>query len=112
MQHVVRTYLEYLEKERNYSSHTIENYGIDLNQFVTFLLSEDVSTFNAVDRDLLRTFLGRQLDSGFSRRSLVRKIASLRSFFKFLHRKGIVESNPSLTLVGPKRERRLPEVLD
>ena len=112
MQKAVRSYLEYLEQERNYSPHTIQNYEIDLMQFLEFLQGEHIGSLRSVDRNTLRSFLGTQLDEGFSRRSLARKIASLRSFFKYLNRKKIVDSNPAMTLVTPKGEKRLPQVLD
>ncbi|MEK6566983.1 MAG: tyrosine-type recombinase/integrase, partial [Bacteroidota bacterium] len=65
-----------------------------------------------VDRQGLRSFLGSQFDRGYSKRTISRRIASLRSFFKYLNRKRILQSNPALTLVTPKLERRLPSFLD
>ncbi|HLF20229.1 MAG TPA: site-specific integrase, partial [Bacteroidota bacterium] len=87
MQKAVRSYLEYLEKERNYSPLTIQNYEIDLRRFLEFLRREHIDSLRSVNRNALRSFLGTQLDEGYKRRSLARKIASLRSFFKYLNRK-------------------------
>ncbi|MBI3003911.1 MAG: tyrosine recombinase [Ignavibacteriales bacterium] len=112
MQKVVRSYLEYLEQERNFSPHTIQNYAIDLRQFLSFLQAERIDSLSTVDRATLRAFLGSKLDKGLSRKSVARKIASLRSFFKYLSRKKVVGSNPTLSLVNARLEKRLPEVLD
>ena len=112
MQKAVRSYLEYLEKERNYSPLTIQNYEIDLRRFLEFLRREHIDSLRSVNRNALRSFLGTQLDEGYKRRSLARKIASLRSFFKYLNRKRIIDSNPAVSLVSPKGEKRLPQVLD
>jgi len=112
MHKAVRSYLEYLEEERNYSPHTIQNYQIDLSQVLDFLKQEHFTSWNEVDRQVLRSYLGSQFDLGLSKRTVARRIASLRSFFKYLNRKRILQSNPALTLVTPKLERRLPSFLD
>ncbi len=112
MHKAIRSYLEYLEEERNYSPHTIQNYQIDLSQVLDFLKQENLTSWNEVDRQMLRSFLGSQFDRGYSKRTVSRRIASLRSFFKYLNRKSILQSNPALTLVTPKLERRLPSFLD
>lgn len=112
MHKVVRTYLEFLEVERNYSPNTILSYDTDLRKFVAFLNGERIGTFRDVRKETLRTFLGTLFDHGFNKRSIARKIASLRSFFKFLKRHGLVDTNPTLTLVTPRADKRLPSFLD
>lgn len=107
-----RTFLEYLETERNYSSHTILSYETDLIAFCEFLRTEGVENPAVVDRDLLRHFLARLFDEGFSKKSIARKVASLRSFFKFLKRRGVIVSNPSISLATPRVEKKLPSFLD
>lgn len=107
-----RSFLEYLEAERNYSSHTILSYETDLIAFCEFLRIEGVENPNDIDRDLLRQFLARLFDEGFSKKSVARKVASLRSFFKFLKRRAAILSNPAIALVTPRVEKRLPSFLD
>ncbi len=109
---VLRSYIAYLEQERNFSPHTIQSYAIDLRQFLEFLHTERTKSLSDVERDTLRSFLGSRLDEGLSRRSIARKIASLRSFFRYLVRKKIIDSNPALNLLSPKHEQKLPDVLD
>jgi integrase/recombinase XerC len=112
MEEDVRTYLEYLEKERNYSSHTITSYESDLMSLVQFLRSEMIESLKNVNKESLRAFIGSLLDKGFSQKSIARKIASIRSFFKYLRRHKIVEKNPALVLITPRAEKRLPVFLD
>jgi len=112
MEKIVRSYLEYLEIERNYSAHTILSYETDLLRFVQFLHREGIASFENVHKESLRAFIGSLLDEGFSQRSIARKIASMRSFFKYLRRQKIIEGNPALVLITPKIGKRLPSFLD
>ena len=63
-------------------------------------------------KESLRAFIGSLLDEGFSQRSIARKIASMRSFFKYLRRQKIIEGNPALVLLTPKIGKHLPSFLD
>ncbi len=112
MHTMIRSYLDYLDGERNYSSHTIEAYEHDLHQLLSFLTQRGIGSFASVDRDVLRSFLRILVEGGSGKRSIARKIASVRSFFKFLRRKGVIGANPALTLVTPKPDKRLPVYLD
>jgi integrase/recombinase XerC len=109
---LVRRYLEYLEIERNYSAHTILSYETDLLRLVQFLRREGIDSFDTVQKESLRAFVGSLLDEGFGRRSIARKIASIRSFFKYLRRQKITKGNPALVLITPKIGKRLPSFLD
>jgi integrase/recombinase XerC len=112
MEKIVRGYIEYLETERNYSAHTILSYETDLMSLVQFLRNEKIESFDQVHKESLRAFIGFLLDKGFGQRSVARKIASLRSFFKYLQRHKIVKVNPALVLITPKVGKRLPVFLD
>jgi integrase/recombinase XerC len=112
MEKIVRSYLEYLEIERNYSAHTILSYETDLLSFIQFLQREGIDSFDKVHKESLRAFIGSLLDEGFSQRSIARKIASMRSFFKYLRRQKIIEGNPALVLLTPKIGKHLPSFLD
>lgn len=109
---IVRSFLEYLELERNYSNYTILSYETDLMSLIQFLRSEGIKSFNEVHKEYLRAYIGSLLDKGFSKRSIARKIASLRSFFKYLRRQKIIDGNPTLVPITPKFGRRLPSFLD
>lgn len=112
MYDIVRGFLEYLEIERHYSTHTVLSYATDLQQFIEYLNERKISTLSHVDKRFLRSYISNLFDSGYGKRSIARKIASLRSFFRYTKRRGITASNPTLTLISPKPEKRLPTFLD
>jgi integrase/recombinase XerC len=112
MQHQMRKFLEYLEIQKNYSPHTILSYETDLTAFLQFLQKEGMHEFAEVKKDSLRLFIGMLMDDGFQPRSVARKIAALRSFFKFLKRQEIISANPAVLLVTPRMPKHLPQFLD
>lgn len=108
-------FLRVLGGERNYSPRTVAAYATDLQQFHVFLQErqgERAPDYAAVDHTLLRAYLGELLATGLEKRSIARKTACLKSFFKFLRRTGVVAHNPTLLLGTPKLDRRLPAVLE
>ena len=111
----IRTYLEYLENERNYSRHTIRSYQVDLGQFQNFLFhhySTSKINLSIIDQLTIRLFLGELSEQGKSKRSVARKLAAIRSFYKFLVRRDIVQRNPALNIVTPRLPKKLPSFLD
>ena len=112
MHTMIRAYLEYLDGERNYSHHTIRAYEQDLQQFSRYLESTGIASFGEIRKDILRAFISMLMQSGISRKSVARKIACLRSLFRFLRRRGTIHANPTLSLVTPKLEKKLPVYLD
>jgi tyrosine recombinase XerC len=103
-------FLRRLEQERNYSPHTLRAYRKDLEEFVAFLAS-DATQIPAVTHVQLRSFLAQLHSRRLGKRTIMRKLAALRSFYSFLCREGIMRSNPMLGLRTPKQEKRLPNVL-
>ncbi len=104
-------FLAYLSAERRASPNTITAYTEDLRQFSAFLLGAG-RTPATVDHILIRRFLGTLLDQGMGKRSVARKLACLRSFYKFLKRRGVISTNPTALVATPRLERRLPSFLD
>ena len=80
--------------------------------FLQFVNGEGLNSFDAVHKEHLRAFIGSLLDHGFNQKSVARKIAALRSFFKFLRKHKIIDSNPALILITPKVKKNLPTYLD
>ena len=102
-------FIAYLEIEKNASGHTIINYSLDLRDFGKFLgeaSAEDVTYL------LLRRYLAHMRERNYSKRTIARKLASLRSFFKFLYREGYLKTNPAASIVTPKLDKKLPLFLD
>ena len=108
MQRHLETFINYLKVEKNASPHTIKNYVIDLRSFEAFLAGKDV---DSVDHFTLRRYLAEMRSKNFSKRTVARKLASLRSFFRFLYREGYVKNNPATVLSTPKLDKKLPVFL-
>jgi integrase/recombinase XerC len=110
-------FLDYLTYERNVSINTVTAYRDDLESFVFFLcddyftLSRDQLEWRKVDRVAVRSYLAFMARQKLSRASMARHLSTLRTFFRFLMREEMVESNPARTVTTPKREKHLPSVL-
>ena len=105
----IRKYLDYITIEKNYSAHTATGYAHDLGEFVAFLAGSPVER---ADLLILRRYLAELKKRELSKATLARKLAALRSFFRFLTREGYLLKNPATFLKGPKREKHLPVVLN
>src|SRR5512146_2794724 len=114
MQDLVESFLAHLERERNASAHTIRAYGEDLAQFTGHLQRELGREPRPEDADHLaiRSFLAELHRRGLAKSSSARKLAGLRTFFRYLCREGRLEANPARLLATPRQEKRIPAVLD
>ncbi len=116
IQDLIVRFLDYLEIERNYSGHTRQAYTRDLNQFAEFLdeRSDDQALDHPtqIDKSAIRSFLGYLNQEGYSKRTIARRFAAIRSWFHYLHRESIINSNPTLYLTSPRLDQRLPKFLD
>lgn len=116
MQGLIEDFLAYLEVEKNSSVNTRLGYGRDLRQFMGFLLSEGLCVKDgdidaaSVDDGAVRAFVYK-LYKGHRKVSIARKLSSIRSFYRFLIRKGFVRKNPAELIPAPKAEKFLPSVL-
>jgi len=105
----VDRFLRFLEAEKNASPHTIKNYHSDLIEFFSFLGKCSLSDINYLS---IRRFLAHLKEKQFLRSTVSRKLACLKSFFKYLTREHLVSANPASGIATPKRERRLPSFLE
>ncbi len=115
MDDTIRTFVTYLHVERNASDETIRNYRSDLQQLAKFLrrTKEDTARIRmaAITSDDVRAYLHSLDQQGEKASSLARKLACLRSFFRFLVREGVIRTNPAESLRSPKVPKPLPRVL-
>lgn len=111
MRQEISDFLQYLHAEKGYSPHTIEAYRSDLEQLSDSLAGDGSGDLLAADSDAIRRYLGGMVRHGYSKRSIERKLASFRAFYRFQRRTGAVASDPAAALAAPKREARLPEYL-
>ncbi len=106
------TYLNYLQAERDLSEHTITGYNQEISAFLNHLESiignePDVTDIKS---RWIRRYLGEQSTRGKSRASVKRQLSALKGFFKYLVEKEVLETSPAADLVGPKLEKKLPEL--
>src|SRR3989441_4532053 len=106
-------YLEYLRSVRNSSPHTILNYGKDLEQFLRYLSppGAEPPALPEVTHHLIREYVAHLHDQGLEKSSIARKLAALRSFFKYCVREGRLKENPARLVPTPKLPKRIPSVL-
>jgi len=110
MDELLQAYLRFLQAERNLSPYTLRNYENDLRSF--FRYAEDAGRdIRAVDRYLLRGYLATLREQKMALGSIVRKVSSIRSFYRFLVRQGHIEQDPLAGVHTPKKGRRLPSFL-
>jgi integrase/recombinase XerC len=129
---LVQQFLDYLHLEKHFSDYTVKSYGADLIQYGQFLAGEIGHTnaepaLNVVFPETgasldekqvkaeplqIREFLAYLYGQNYTKSTTARKLATLRSFYKFLIRKGVVTINPLATIRTPKQEKRLPKCLD
>jgi integrase/recombinase XerC len=110
----VAAFVQYLERERNASPHTLKAYQIDLEQFTAHLREELGRDPHPEDVDhlLIRSFLARLHREGVQKSSAGRKLAALRTFFRYLCREGRLSRNPARALLSPRAPRRIPAHLE
>lgn len=108
---ILAEYLEFLEVEKGLSENTLEAYRRDLSAFLEFCASRDVASLKDVRRADINSYVLKLHDKNYTTTSVMRKIASLRGFFKWMCANNICTNNPTLTLEQPKLPKRLPKVM-
>src|SRR6266700_2427515 len=113
MKQAISKYLEYLRSVRNSSPHTILNYGKDLQQFAAYLSppGESIPAVSKITHQIIREYVGHLHSQGLQKSSIARKLASLRSFFKYCVREGMIKENPARLVATPKLPKRIPSIL-
>ena len=105
----IEDFIDYLRYERNYSSKTTESYQADLEAFERFYEAIDSDLgWAEMPADIIRQWVVEMMDKGNSATSVRRRLSSLRSFYKFLLRRGLVTKDPVHNMPGPKAEKKLP----
>jgi len=118
MEQLIEQFLEHLRYERNVSAHTLRNYASDLQQFVDQIAPADPKSgarkfpeLQNVDHLTIREWLAELHSAQKKKASIARKLAALRTFFQFLVREGLLESNPAKLVSTPRQEKKLPKHL-
>jgi len=106
----VNEFLDYIIKQKNYSSNTAKNYQIDILEFKDYL-SKEMINYLEVDYEFIKGYLMELYKRKLSRSSVARKLSSLRSFYKYLFNNDLILINPFKYVGTPKKEKRLPKYL-
>lgn len=106
----VYIFLDHLRLVKNASEHTVRNYSIDLNSFRAFLGNEKI-IINTIDRKAVRAFIADMIEKNVSRRTIVRRLSALKSFFRHCQRKNLISHNPLDEIERPKLEKKIPSSL-
>ncbi|MER3447445.1 MAG: tyrosine recombinase XerC [Candidatus Dadabacteria bacterium] len=111
----ISRFRDFLISERNYSDHTVRAYMADLSEFNGFLkergILNDGDNISCVDEVSIRAYIGWLYGRKNSKKTISRKLASIRTFFEFLMREGILRKNPAKLIPTPKGEKKLPAFL-
>ena len=106
-------FIEYITFEKRYSQHTIHAYTKDLQQFSDFLSEQfAISDVKKVGHQQIRSWMVHLMDEGLSERSVLRKLSTLKSYYKYLQRAGLSDHNPTLVVIPPKTPKRNPVFVD
>ncbi len=108
---VINEYLEYLGGVKRYSGNTIKAYNEDLNSFAKFCADRSKFEINSISEKIIKSFLMHLNDLGLEKKSISRKLASLRGLFKFSFQQDIIDHNPAFYISNPKAARKLPEII-
>lgn len=104
---------DYIKHEKRYSQHTIQAYLRDLEQFTTYLHEQyDIDDPCNAGHQHIRSWLVQLMEEGLSTRSVLRKLSTLKSYYKYLLRNDLIDINPTLVVIPPKTAARNPEFVD
>jgi integrase/recombinase XerC len=118
MKQNIEMFLKYLDVQRGASPHTIRAYRKDLELFFNVNTEpgdppnqEEASGLDEIDIGNVRGFVASEINKGHKKSTASRRLATLRSFFKFLHREGLLKANPAKLVSSPKLPKQLPRFL-
>lgn len=102
------TFIKYLISEKRFSIHTCKAYEKDLDQFFEFAEVDSEKDIKEVNSGLIRSWIVNLMDANYTSLSVNRKLSTLKTFFKWLMKTGVLDKSPMITIRGPKKVKRLP----
>lgn len=106
----VENFLSFLQNDKKLSENTLQSYNRDIKLYCNYLEQNDIDAIETSENDI-KTYLDNLKENGKAVSTISRNLASLRSFYQYLHRTKVVDEDPTLSLESPKIERKLPKVL-
>lgn len=104
-------FLNYLQIVKNASEHTLRNYALDLEAFKTFFQPEKPCSVQEVDKRAIRAYLAHLSAKGATKKTVLRRLSTLRSFYKYLIKERLIEQNPLEEIDSPKLDKKIPPSL-
>lgn len=111
MKELIETFLDYLSVERGLSANTILAYRKDLNLYLDYLSEKKIGSLSQAPRNCITDFMFSQKDKGICANSISRRLAAIKSFYRFLVRERVIKDDPSSLVDSPKLWKRIPEAL-
>jgi len=108
----ISSFIDHLKNEKRLSHNTIVNYSRDLDYFLQYVEDKEIENWQQCSIFFMRSFIASRFRQGLGGRSIQRHIATIRSFFSYLVREGVLKTNPMVGLSAPKAARKLPNPLD
>ena len=106
-------FISYLQVEKRFSKHMVTSYGTDLKQYSSYLLNEyQIEDLKEASHLIIRSWIVSMMEVGMDARSVSRKITTLRTFYRYLIKTGLILRSPMLKVQAPKVSKKLPEFLD
>lgn len=112
MREHLRSYIHYLEIEKNASANTIASYTLDLARYLQYLEEKNIRSLEKIKERDVSGFLSLLYDIGLSASSVSRNLSAIKMFHRFLVGDGITKNNPTVNIDTPKLEKQLPDVLN
>jgi integrase/recombinase XerC len=126
LNHLLESFMDFLSTEKGYSEHTCRAYAHDLEDFISYFMNnralsityeeDDKETDHEINVEnignlIIRGYLGQLHKQEMKKTSIARKLSSIRSFFKFLEKYGVISDNPTESVLTPKQEKPIPKYL-
>ncbi len=111
MRELIDLFLDYIKVERGLSANTVAAYHDDLNFYMDFLNSKGIDSLNRTSRNEVNSFMLDQKDRGISSNSIARRLAAIKSFYRFLSREKILQVDPTNLVDSPKLWKKIPDAL-
>jgi len=107
---ILQEYLRYLKSIRRYSDNTVKSYRADLSEFFSYCLEYSKENISEISEKFIKSYLMVLSESGITKKSISRKVSSIKGLFKFAYLNEYIKANPASSISGPKIPRKLPEV--
>jgi len=111
MKELVYQYIGYLEQGRQLANNTLQSYKRDIEQYILYLNDINLNSIKITNKTTIINYLLHLQKKGRATSTISRNLASIRSFYHYLHANEIIENNPTLELESPKVEKKLPQIL-